>query len=200
MRNLIIVCLLITGSLDIFGRIAVQSDTETLVKRVLLHKGTEGEKYDIKSKLEEIGQHQQIVEILLKMVQDGKYAKLGSPQGMLIPAATFALGALKEPQAVAVLKENLNDEKVDDIVRALSARALSQIDLEGNKQILLDALQNKSNYYRIRLEAAEALANTKDPNVLKTLDKHSNEEKDTHVKKQLAASAEKLRTRIQSKR
>ena len=200
MKNLLIVYLLTFMSFNIVANIRVQSDTETLIKRVLLHRGVEGEKYDIKSKLEEIGQHQQVVEILLKIIQDGKYAKSGTEQGMLMPAATFALGELRVPQAISVLTANLKDEKVDNIARALSARALSQIDLEGSKPILLDALKNKSNYYRIRLEAAEALANTKDSNVLKILDQHSREEKDPHVRKQLAGSAEKLRASMQSKR
>ncbi|MFN2510159.1 MAG: HEAT repeat domain-containing protein [Pyrinomonadaceae bacterium] len=58
---------------------------------------------------------------------------------------------------------------------------MGQIDPESNKQSLLNALTNKSDYFGVRVEAAEALATTRDRQVLKALERHSGEEKDSFV-------------------
>ena len=88
-------------------------------------------------------------------------------------------------------------ETATDLSRRRSAgaaRSLGQIDPEGNKQILLKALNPvTSNYYLIRVFAAEGLARTKDTGVLKAIEQYRVEEKDSYVRQQFDNASQAMR-------
>ena len=178
-----------------------QSNLEERVKSVFRRQPAEGVPHSRKLDIEQLGHTVEVRQILLNIIAKYKGVTVESGGNFTeLLGSIFVLGDLNEVRAIPILVEILSDDKSDNIVRSVAARAIGKIDPIGNKQHLLLILENKSNYYSIRLAAADALAKTKDASVLKLLDKYKNEEKDTFVKKQLADSAQKLRERLQDKR
>ena len=115
---------------------------------------------------------------------------------LYLNGAVWMLGERKVKQAEGPLPQILFDRRVHENVRALAARSLGQIDSEANKQLLLKALANTSDYFAVRVYAAEGLAKTKDRLVLKALEKYSREERDPHVRQQFQKAAQQVRARI----
>lgn len=155
-----------------------------------------GEKYDTKAKLEELGHEEEVKAILLRMLTQYKYSEAETLQFVYLNAATWMLGAMKVKQAEAPLSQILFDPGVHENVRALAARSLGQIDAEANKQVLMRALANVSDYFAVRVYAAEGLAKTKDPEALKALERYSREERDPYVREAFQKAAQEVRAKI----
>lgn len=200
MRNLLTLCLMVTVLFSVGAGVEAQSEVEGRVKQELLYHRVEGEAYDIKARLEKIGQPEQVNKILIDVVTQYKYHKLGSMESMLYQSATGALGELRVTGAIGPLTANLKDRRVDKIKRAFSARALGQIDPDRSKQSLLEVLRDKSIYYDIRVEAAQALAKTRDPEVLRVLEQYAREEQDTFTRKQFEKAVQEMKANIQRSR
>jgi HEAT repeat protein len=113
---------------------------------------------------------------------------------LYLDGAVYMLGELKVKEAEENLSRILLDRTADRRTRAWAAKSLGQIDAEANKNILLEALR-PHNYHLIRINAAEALANTKDRNVLRTLEAYSREERDDYVRQRLQKATDKLRAK-----
>lgn len=195
MRNVlgtIVVYLIMAVSLPIYG----QSDLERKIEMIFRYQPMEGEKYDAKAKIEELGSRNEVGGILLGMLKKYKHSEPGSMESIYLNGATWMLGEFKDQRATNLLSQMLFDTKTHENVRALAARSLGQIDAEGNKRLLLKALANKDDYFQIRVYAAEALGKTKDSEVLKALEKYSREETDSHVKQQFEKAARELSGRL----
>jgi HEAT repeat protein len=199
----------ITGCLTILSVILVlyfsaiaQSDLEKKIERIFLYQPQtdSGENYDVASEIDKLGSMKEARDILLNMVGKYKHAEPGTREYLLLAGATRVLGEISEKKALPLLSSNLFDQAVHENIRAFTARALGQIDLKESKQLLLKALENRTDYFAIRTEAAEALANIKDPEVLKTLEKHAREEGDSYAKQKFEKAAQDLRARIQRPR
>ena len=178
-----------------------QSDLEGQIKHIFLYQPEYGEKYDRKAKIEELGRSDEVKTILLRMLVNYKYSEPGTSnvkEYSYLTGAVSMLGALQEPESVSLLSLTLFDRNVHENVRALAVKSLGQIDPEGSKQSLLKALANISDYYLIRIYAAEALAKTTDPQVLKTLERYGRAEKDAYVRQRFDNATRELRARIRS--
>ena len=176
-----------------------QTDLEKRIQMSLLYQPMEGENYNAKAKIEQLGQSEEVKSILLEMLERYKNSELGTEEYLYFAGATRMLGELKEKRAIELLTQILFDQQINKGVRAYAARSLGQIDPVRNKQSLLKALANASDYFGIRIEAAEALATTKDPQVLKVLERYSREERDVYVKQKFEKAAQDLRAKIRSR-
>ena len=157
-----------------------------------------GEKYDKKAKLEGLGRTEEVKAILLTMLTRYKYSEPETNfyESIYLSGAAWMLGEMKVKQAETSLSQILFDRRVHENIRALAARSLGQIDPEATKELLLKALANNSDYFAVRVYAAEGLAKTKDQRVLKALEKYSREERDPHVRQQFQKAAQQVRARI----
>jgi hypothetical protein len=179
-----------------------QSDLEDKVKAILLHEyhPRAGQQYDRKAEIEKLSPQEQVRELLLVMLEKNQYATPGTEEYLYLIGSTSVLGELRDERAEDKLASMLVDQFVHENARALAARSLGQIDPEKNKQHLLKALENKYDYFLITVYAAEALAKTKDPQVLKSLEQYAREETDSHVRQMLEKSAQELRTNMGRRR
>lgn len=184
----IVVYLIMAAYLPIYG----QEGLERKIEMIFRYDPVEGEKYDAKAKIEELGSRDEVGLILLGMLKKYKHSEPGSMEYIYLNGASWVLGGLRDQRATNLLSQMLFDAKTHENVRALAARSLGQINAEGNKQLLLKALANKDDYFQVRVYAAEALGKTKDSEVLKALEKYSQEEKDSHVKQQFEKAAREL--------
>jgi HEAT repeat protein len=78
-------------------------------------------------------------------------------------------------------------------VRAVAVRSLGGIDAEASKKDLLWALNATSDYFLIRVYAAEALAKTKDSQVPGQLQRYAQSERDSYVRQQFEKSEQELK-------
>lgn len=175
-----------------------QTDIEKRIQMILLYQPIEGENYNAKAKIAQLGQIENVKSILLEIVGKYKQSEPGTEEYLYFAGAIRMLGELKEKRAIELLTQILFDQHINKGVRAYAARSLGQIDPERSKQSLLKALANKSDYFGVRVEAAEALATTRDRQVLKALERHSCEEKDSFVRQKLETAAKELRARIRA--
>jgi HEAT repeat protein len=74
------------------------------------------------------------------------------------------------------------------------------IDAEANKEVLQRALYDTTDFFGVRVDAAEALAKTKDPEVLETLEHYAREETNTYVRQKFEKSAQELRGKMRRPR
>lgn len=195
MKNMVIWAVTLSVALAACLPAMAQSDLETKIERIFLYQPVYAEKYDRRTKIEELGRAEEVQAILLKMLIKYKYSEPETKEAGYLTGATWMLGAMEVKQAVGPLSQMLFDRKVHENVRALAARSLGQIDPEGNKQSLLKALANVSDYHLTRIYAAEALAKTKDAQVLTALERYSREERDPYVRQKFEKAAKELRTR-----
>lgn len=155
-----------------------------------------GEKYDKVAKIRGLGREEEVKAIVLNMIAKYDYSRPGTIEAIYLSGATWILGELGLKEASRPLAQMVFDHKIHENVRALAVRSLGQIDAEANKEILLKALAKVSDYFQIRVYAAEALAKTKDPNVLKALERYTRQERDDHVRQQFQKAAQALRARV----
>ncbi len=99
----------------------------------------------------------QAVPILIEVLKDEDWLLRGD--------SALALGKISDPRAVPPLFDLLNDP--DQYVRDNALQALQGLATDENKQAFTDALQSDS--VPVRLMAASALANKKDPTSLEPL-------------------------------
>jgi HEAT repeat protein len=150
---------------------------------------------DLRVSLRELGDDKEIAPVLVRLASGSKHAKERSSDLLVLSGAVASLGELRASSANELLSSLLTDREVHENVRALAARSLGQIDPEGNKQSLLNALNSVSDHYLIRVYAAEGLAKTRDAEALKALERYSREEKDAHVRQQFEKAAEEMRAK-----
>jgi len=179
-------------------RSQTEPDLERKIEEIFRYRRQEGENYDAKARIEALGNTEEVKVILLKMLTKHKYADVRSLESRFLVGAVLMLGEMKAKQAAEPLSQMLFDQKVHENIRALAARSLGQIDAVGSKPLLLKALANTSDYFGVRVEAAEALAKTKDPQVLKALQRSSRAEKDDFVRQKFETAAKELRARMQA--
>ena len=111
--------------------------------------------------------------VLLDMVTRYKYPN-GTEEELYRDGATSMLGAFRVKKAITPLSWLLFDDRVDKTTRALAAKSLGQIDIEASKEFLLAVMDpNVSDYYLARVNAAESLSQSSDPQVLMVLDRYS---------------------------
>jgi len=172
-------------------------DLERKIEQIFLYQAREGVSYDKKARIEALGNTEEVKAILLKMLTKHKYA-FRSLESRYLAGATWILGEMKAKQAAEPLSQLLFDQKVHENIRTRVARSLGQIDPVGSKPLLLKALANTTDYFGVRVEAAEALAKTKDPQALKALERYSRAERDPVVRQKFETAAKELRARIQT--
>lgn len=153
----------------------------------------------MRAELEDLGRTEEVHAILLNWLSKHKHSDPGTKESLYLRGATWILGAMQVKQATEPISQILFDPKVHENVRALAARSLGQIDADANKEVLLTALANTADYFGIRVEAAEAVAKTKDPQVLKALSRYAREERDSYVKQKFEKAAQDLRAKIRSR-
>ncbi|MDX1979332.1 MAG: hypothetical protein SFV51_03625, partial [Bryobacteraceae bacterium] len=86
---------------------------------------------------------------------------------------------LGEKRAIPLIRSVLHDKSLRDNVRRYAARALGQIDAEGNKQELLRAFDESAEpaLWPLRLDIAKALIRVKDRSVVNKLESWSRGER-----------------------
>lgn len=173
-----------------------QTELEKQVEDILLHHALvdSGEVYDRKARIEELSPAEQTRAVLLDMLSKYRLAEPGTREYLLLGGSIRMLGEMKERRALDPLSQMLPDGNVEKNARANAARSIGQIDAAAGKRALLGALD--ADYFGIRVEAAEALAKTKDPKVVKALERRSLAEKDAHVRERMEKAARDLRARI----
>jgi HEAT repeat protein len=188
--------------MTIYLPVCSQSDLEEKIKMIFLYQPhpEAGEKYDRRAEIEKLSPKEQVRGILLVMLVNHQYATPGTEEYLYLTGATSVLGRLRDARAEDQLSSMLFDQNVHENARALAAQSLGQIDPEKNKHLFLRALGNKDDYFAIRVYAAEALAKTKDPQVLESLEQYAREETDSHVRQKLEKSAQELRTNMRRRR
>jgi HEAT repeat protein len=149
---------------------------------------------DLQGKLRQLGNENDVAAVLARFASTYRLSKEGSPEFLVLDGAVACLGELKARSANDLLSSFLTDRKIHENVRSRAARSLGQIDPEGNKQILLRALDpTVSDHYLIRVYAAEGLAKTRDAEALKAVERYSREERDSYVRQQFEKAAQAMR-------
>lgn len=200
MRGMIVIVIALCVMLATHIFASSQSNLEREIEMIFRYDPVFGEEYNRKAKLDGLGRHGEVKAVLIKMLSKYKHSEPETLEYIYLNGATWALGEMKEQQAASPLSQMLFDKKVHENVRALAARSLGQIDAEGNKQLLLRALDSVNDYHMIRIYAAEALAETKDPQALKALEKYSREERDPQIRQKFEKAARDLRAKIARQR
>ena len=173
-----------------------QTNLEAQVRKVLRNEhGTDDEGFDKKSRLEQVGSKAEVGTILLNLLEQNKYAQPGTEGYKYLIGATSLLGNLQVHEAAKPLSRIFSDRKINTSARAFALRSLGQIDAEANKRLLLTAMADPSADYLIRSFAAEALADTNDPQVLKAVERRIREEQNQTVRRKLEETAQKLRAK-----
>jgi len=148
---------------------------------------------DLRNKLRQLGDDREITATLMQLAGRYRHAREGFIELNVLHGVVAVLGDLRANAANELLLALLADRKVHQNVRALAARSLGQIDPEENMQTLLRALNDASDFYRVRVYAAEGLAKTSDGKVLAALERYSREERDSHVRQQFEKAAQAMR-------
>lgn len=200
MKGILVYVVALSVWVAICEPVQAQSDLEKEVQMIFLRHVGEGEKYDKKAKLEELGHKDEVQTILLNMLTKYKYSRPGTAEFLYLNGSTWMLGAMGVKQSIPPLSNVLVDQRIDPTIRALALRSLGQIDVHENKKLLIRELTNKSNDHLIRVFAAEALAKTKDLKVLRILERCISEERDSHVREKFARSAQELKENLKSQR
>jgi len=170
------------------------SKLEDRIKQILLYQPDVGEDYDIRTKITELGREIEVRQVLISFLSAYRYPE-NTMEELFLDGAVFMLGELKAKEAQGALSQILLDSTADRRTRAWAAKSLGQIDVDANKDVLLEALRPRQ-YHLIRINAADALANTKDPKVLTALDRYSREERENYVRQRLQKATDKLRARL----
>jgi hypothetical protein len=198
MRLNSIVVLILTGSFAMSGFSQVPV-SEQKVRAVLQREGddqkppTDGV-MRLRDSLRMLGTDGEVTAVLLSLINKHKYAERRTPDYIVLNSSVIVLGAFGANSANQLLSSVLTDPKVDSIIRAGAARSLGQIDPEGNKDTLLGALNpTASDYYLIRVFAAEGLAKTKDDEALRALERYGRDERDQYVRQQFEKAGQEIR-------
>lgn len=181
------------------------ANLERRIERILLYEprtDATGEVYDPAVEIEKLEQKPQVRAILSKMVKQHRYADLGTAEYRYFEGVLWVAGSLGLREISETLTQVLLDPFAEGSIRVLAAKSLGQIDVEGNKEILLSALNSSvaENDDLVRAAAAEALAATKDTRVLNELETRASQEDDKVIRERIEASARKLRARIASQK
>ena len=147
---------------------------------------------DRQNNLRQLGEDNEIVQALIGLASRHRHAKERTGEFKVLNGVVASLGEYRARSANELLSSLLTDQIVHENVRALAARALGQIDPEANKQALLNAL-DPTGYLIIRVYAAEGLAQTRDPEALKALERYILEERDVFVRAKFQNGAEAMR-------
>jgi HEAT repeat protein len=147
---------------------------------------------DRQNNLRQLGEDNEIVQALIGLASRHRHAKERTGEFKVLNGVVASLGEYRARSANELLSSLLTDQIVHENVRALAARALGQIDPEANKQALLNAL-DPTGYLIIRVYAAEGLAQTRDPEALKALERYILEERDVFVRTKFQNGAEAMR-------
>lgn len=199
MKDIIVLVSVLAAVLTVCVPVQGQSDLERKIAEIFLYQPREGEQYDAKNKVEQLGSPGEVKAVLLRMLTEHKHSKPGTKEFLYLVGATQALGEIKEIQAADALSWFLFDQNVDRVVRALAVKSLGQIDPEGNKDLLLRVMADVPGHPLTRIYAAEALAKTKDPQVAEALIRYSREEQDAYVRGKLEKAAQAAKTRVTGK-
>ena len=147
---------------------------------------------DRQNNLRQLGEDNEIVQALIGLASRHRHAKERTGEFKVLNGVVASLGEYRARSANELLSSLLTDQIVHENVRALAARALGQIDPEANKQALLNAL-DPTGYLIIRVYAAEGLAQTRDPEALKALERYILEERDVFVRAKLTVQRQCVR-------
>lgn len=200
MKSVLAFSMLLLTALGVTLSANSQSDSnlEREIELIFLYQpqSDAGEKYDKPAKIKELGRDAEVKAILLNMIAKYDYSRPGTKEYLYLSGATYMLGEMGVREAARPLAQMLSDRRIHENVRAGAARSIGKIDPVRNKQVLLRALANDSEYFQVRVYAAEALANTKDPNVLEALERYARQERDDHVRQQFQKAAQALRASI----
>jgi len=172
-------------------------ELEKKIERIFLYQPVREEKYDHKAEIEKLGNEPGARAILINMLTKYRYAKPGTLQYLYLSGATHSVGRMGIKNAAAPLSQFIFDKSVHENVRAVAVKSLGLIDAEGNKKILLRALHHTSDYFLIRINAAEALAKTKDSQALAAIERSARKETDSYVRQQFEKSARELKLNMQ---
>ena len=184
--SLLITFLLLSSTMPAMTQ---QPQLEEQIKQLLLNE----EPVDLKTELRRLGNDDEIATLLMQLASDNRSAVVRSQRLIILDGAVSALGQIRATSANDLLSSLLTDQKVQRNVRAGAARSLGQIDPERNKEILLRALDQTSDFYLIRVYAAEGLAKTRDAKALKALERYGREEKDAYVRQKFENGAQAMR-------
>jgi HEAT repeat protein len=151
----------------------------------------------IKPRLLALGDAKTIGDILLDIAIKNKSARLDDlGLGYLyLHSSVGALGKLREPRAIPLLGQLATAD--DRTTRMLALQSLGQIDPEGSRDILLNALHDE--YGSIHYIAAAALSTVDDPKVLIELDVLASRVQNRNGAKTLQGYADAMRVRLRNK-
>ena len=169
------------------------ADLERQVEMIFLQciRVLAGEKDDRKERIEQLATKEEVTDILRKMVARHRYAREESLGLIYLMGATSMLGELGDKEAERGLAVMIFDRRVHEDVRAMAVRSLGNIDPESNKELLLKALRSKkSDYFDIRVGAAEGLAKVRDPRVRTALEHAARHESDLYVRGKFQEAAQ----------
>ena len=174
--------------------IAQNQDLETRIENLLL----EMHGFEVGA-LEALAPRPALRKTLLRMVAKHRNADPDPNKSLdivLLDGAVFALGKLKEAEALQPLSELLSDRTVDSGARSRAAQALGEIDADASREVLLQSLE-PDNDAIVRMAAVEALGNSRDTAVIASLQRYLESEKDEHLKQLASKSISEIRSRIQ---
>ena len=136
--------------------------------------------------------------VLLDLTKQNKAKHPGDPEYYLLRLSVFALGYLKEPQAIPLLIELASPterSKANEDIRLIALQALGRTDPVGNRDLLLAVLRTDEQWY-IRRSAASILSNIGDTAVLQELDVAAAREPTPAQSQGIQKDADALRTRL----
>lgn len=122
-------------------------------------------------------------QVRLDAIGDGRRLLLEQAKNRLSHVrkqTAFALGALRDPRGLPVLKELAEDR--DSEVRAEAIHSLAKINHPDTKNLLLIHLRD--GYWKVRAECADALAKLNDPSATKQLFRAA-DDSDDYVRMQI---------------
>ncbi|MFQ5740058.1 MAG: HEAT repeat domain-containing protein [Acidobacteriota bacterium] len=172
---------------------AGQSSVEKRVENILLLiEGYPGGREAMVDALRNVGPESQVRTVLLRWLSL-RPSRPDTMDGNRLHNAIAAAGALKAKWAIEPVSKALLDPSVHETTRSTAARMLGEIDPEAAKETLIRALDPQfAEYVFIRIHSAEALAKTKDPEVLKILRQYAAAEKDEFVLQRLQETIGKM--------
>ena len=171
-----------------------EADLESKIERLLLpHHGV-----DIRA-IEGLAPRPAIRDVLLRLIAKYRNADPDTVKNLdfiLLDRAVFALGQLKEAQALQPLSDLLADRHINDNIRSRAARALGKIDADASKDVLLRSL-DPDNHISVRLAAIEALGKARGAAVLDSLQRYLKTEQRDSLRRRATESIREIRSRIQ---
>jgi hypothetical protein len=175
-----------------------QQDLQKAIQMIFLQHGEEGKgDNDKKEKIKQLGPREEVIARLREMVARHKYAREGSLELTYLYGAVWMLGEMADKQAEDKLSKMAFNPRVHENIRALAVRSLGNIDASSNKKLLLQALRrDKSDYFMVRVYAAEGLAKIKNTQVLAALELAVRQESDSFVREKFRAAAREVRSKL----